>query len=102
MGGNEKKSTTRKELKEQIIKKAQSDKDFKEVLVNDPKEAIRRLGVQLPAEIEVKVVEESPEVVYLVLPVEPGGLTDDQLGDVAGGAGRNSESVPICGSRWVE
>ncbi|NLI13979.1 NHLP leader peptide family RiPP precursor [Pelotomaculum propionicicum] len=102
MSGNEKKPTPRKDLKEQIIKKALSDKDFKEVLVNNPKEAIGRLGVQLPEDVEVKVVEESPGVVYLVLPVEPGGLTDDQLGDVAGGAGWNSEGVPSCGSRWVE
>lgn len=74
-----------REIKEQIIKKALSDKDFKEILVNNPKTAIGRLGVQLPAEVEVKVVEESPGVVYLVLPASPDRLTDDQLGDVAGG-----------------
>ncbi|TEB13171.1 NHLP leader peptide family RiPP precursor [Pelotomaculum propionicicum] len=85
MNGNEKKPVTRKELKEQIIKKAQVDQEFKKALVENPKGALGRLGVQLPAEVEVKVVEESPEVVYLVLPVNPGELTDEQLDGVAGG-----------------
>ncbi len=85
MSGNEKKTMIRKELKEQIIRKAQVDREFKKALVENPKEAIGQLGVQLPEDVEVKVVEESTEVVYLVLPVNLDELTDEQLGDVAGG-----------------
>lgn len=86
MSENEKKQMTRKELEEQLIKKAQADKDFKKALVDNPKEALGQLGVQVPEEVEVKVVEESAKVVYLVLPeVNLDELTDEQLGEVAGG-----------------
>ncbi|TEB13164.1 NHLP leader peptide family RiPP precursor [Pelotomaculum propionicicum] len=98
MTGNEKKPMNRKELKEQIIKKAQVDREFKKALVENPKGAIGRLGVQLPAEVEVKVVEESTEVVYLVLPANPDELTDEQLDNVTGGNGDveySYEEVPI-------
>ncbi|BAF60502.1 hypothetical protein PTH_2321 [Pelotomaculum thermopropionicum SI] len=43
MSENEKKPMTRREIKEQVIKKALSDKDFKDILVNNPKEAVGRL-----------------------------------------------------------
>ena len=72
--------------KEEIIKKAQSDKDFKKALLDNPKETLGQLGVQVPEEVEVKVVEESAKVVYLVLPVNLDELTDEQLDGVAGGS----------------
>ena len=71
--------------REEIIKKAQSDKDFKKALLDNPKETLGQLGVQVPEEVEVKVVEESPKVVYLVLPVNLDELTDEQLDAVSGG-----------------
>ncbi len=85
MSESEKIPMTRKDLEEQIIEKTRSDKDFKKALTANPKEALGRLGVQLPAEVEVKVVEESPGVLYLVLPADPGELADEQLNRVAGG-----------------
>ncbi|NLI12724.1 MAG: NHLP leader peptide family natural product precursor [Peptococcaceae bacterium] len=94
MSGNEKKPTTRNEFEEQIIKRAQSDKDFKEALIENPKGALGRLGVQLSEDVEVKVVEESAKVVYLVLPVNPDELTDKQLDNVTGGNGYSYETYP--------
>ncbi|SFG13673.1 NHLP leader peptide domain-containing protein [Desulfotomaculum arcticum] len=82
------KSTPRKEFKQQIILKAQSDKDFKKALVDNPKETLGQLGVQVPEEVEVRVLEESAKVVYLVLPYNPDELTDEQLNTVAGGSCR--------------
>ena len=79
------KTMTREELEKEIIKKAQSDKDFKKALVDNPKEALGQLGVQVPEDVEVKVVEESAKVVYMVLPVNPDELTDEQLDEVAAG-----------------
>jgi len=76
---------TRQEFTERIIKRAQADREFKKALLDNPRETLGQLGAQLPAEVEVKVVEESPEVVYLVLPAEPGELTNDQLDRAAGG-----------------
>ncbi|MCL6611135.1 MAG: NHLP leader peptide family RiPP precursor [Peptococcaceae bacterium] len=53
--------------------------------MENPKEILGRFGVQVPAEVEVKVVEELPGVVYLVLPVNPAEMTDKQLDGVGGG-----------------
>ena len=91
MNENEKTMT-----REEIIKKAQSDKDFKKALLDNPKETLGQLGVQVPENVEVKVVEESAKVVYLVLPVNPDELTDEQL-DVVAGAGWYNP--PAC-SQW--
>lgn len=81
----DKKRMTREELEKEIIKKAREDESFKKALMDNPKEALGQLGVEFPAELEVKIVEESAGVVYLVLPVEPDQLTDQQLDGVAGG-----------------
>ena len=43
-----------------------------------PHEAIAQFGVQVPEEVEVRVVEESANVVYLVVPVNPDELTDER------------------------
>ncbi|BAF60509.1 hypothetical protein PTH_2328 [Pelotomaculum thermopropionicum SI] len=85
MSENKKTSMTRKEFEGRIMKKVQTDGEFKKALTANPREALGRMGVQVPAEIEVKVVEESPEVLYLVLPADPGELTGEQMDRVAGG-----------------
>ena len=62
---------TRKELEEKIINKALENENFKKDLMNNPHDAIAQFGVQFPEEVEIKVVEESAKMVYLVLPVNP-------------------------------
>jgi len=54
-------------------------------LVENPKEALGQLGVQVPEEVEIKVVEESVDVIYLVLPVNTDELADEQMDNVAAG-----------------
>lgn len=85
MSESQKQTMTRQEFEGQIIKKAQSDSDFKKALLDNPKETLGQLGAQFPAELEVKVVEESAKVVYLVLPANPDELTDEQMDAAAGG-----------------
>ncbi|QMV42000.1 NHLP leader peptide family RiPP precursor [Cohnella cholangitidis] len=66
-------------LKVQIIKKAWADPAFKKSLLSDPKKAVKEaFGVEVPAEIEVKVVEESPSLAYLVLPPNPEDVADGE------------------------
>ena len=99
MTENEKSLTVEGLEKEEIIEKAQSDKDFKKALVDNPKETLGQLGVQVPDEVEVKVVEESAKVVYLVLPVNLDELTDGQLDAVSGGGNAGPICPSLCGLR---
>jgi hypothetical protein len=61
----------RKELEEKIITKAWADENFKNQLKTHPKEAISQFGVSVSQGTEVKVLEETSNVAYLVLPTEP-------------------------------
>lgn len=65
-------------LKVQIIKKAWEDPAFKKSLLSEPKKAIREaFGIDIPADIELKVVEESPKSYYLTLPPKPEDIQKD-------------------------
>lgn len=64
-------------LKVQIIKKAWADPAFKKSLLIEPKQAIKEaFGIEIPAGIELKVVEESPSSYYLTLPPNPEDISD--------------------------
>jgi hypothetical protein len=67
-------------LKVQIIKKAWAEPAFKKSLLSEPKKAIKEaFGVEIPANIELKVVEESPSLYYLTLPPNPGDVAISEL-----------------------
>lgn len=75
-----------------IIAKAMQDDGYRQELLINPKQAIHReFGKELPPGLDVRVVEESANVVYLVLPARPAGeLSDHDLASVAGGLVANS------------
>lgn len=80
----------RQSIETQVIDRAAKDPEFREQLKQDPQGTVaRELGVQVPSEITVDVVEETPTRVYLVLPPVPGqpgqALSDQDLEAVAGG-----------------
>jgi hypothetical protein len=83
--------TTRREFELQLIEKAWKVDAFRQALLTDPQGAVEsELGAKLPAGLQVKVVAESADTFYLVLPANPdrapaGQLTDRQLDAVAGG-----------------
>ena len=72
------------DVKEKLIKRAWEDEDFKRELMENPKAAIQKaLEVVIPESINVKVVEETPDTMYVVLPVNPavaGELCSDNVG----------------------
>ncbi len=66
-------------LKVQIIKKAWSEPAFKERLLSEPKQAIKEeFGVEIPAEIELRAVEENSSLYYLVLPPNPEEVAEGE------------------------
>jgi hypothetical protein len=77
----------RKEMEAQLIAKAQADESFRQALLSNPKATIQKeMGGTLPEGLQVKVVEETADTLYLVLPVAEGELSETDLDDVAGGA----------------
>ena len=84
---------TREEIEKKAIEKAWEDENFKKNLMEKPHQAIAQIGVNVPEKIDIKVVEESAGVLYLVLPANPealaGELTDESLDGVAGGCCKN-------------
>lgn len=81
----------RAEMERTLIEKSLQDESLRQRLLADPKAALEEeLGTRLPDNIEVRVVEETAETIYLVLPsatpiVEVGELSDNELEEVAGG-----------------
>jgi hypothetical protein len=72
----------------QIIAKTWTDATFKQKLLSDPVAILREEGMDLPPGIEIRAVENTDEVFYLVLPSKPSGeLTDELLEKVAEGRG---------------
>jgi hypothetical protein len=82
---------SRAEMERRLIERSLEDEAFRQRLLADPRAAIEQeLGTQLPESIEVRAVEETSEIIYLVLPSaspigQGGELSDQELDAVAGG-----------------
>ena len=81
----------RAEVECTLVQRTMEDEDFRQVLLDDPKGAVEQeLGSRLPEGVEVRAVEESAQIIYLVLPSasplgQGGELSDQELDEVAGG-----------------
>ncbi len=90
----------RQQFEQQLIEKAMKDPDFRKRLLENPKAVIHELtGFELPPSVNVIILEEDPQTVYLVIPTVPAQpdeteLTAKELEMVAGG--RAEDSILIC------
>ncbi|MBN1203035.1 MAG: NHLP leader peptide family RiPP precursor [Anaerolineae bacterium] len=89
---------SRREIERDLVARAMTDLAFRRALMEDPKTSVEaELGRSLPERVQIKIVEESPETLYLVLPPPPfgsaGELSDEQLEAVAGGVRLNE--IPL-------
>ena len=89
----------RQALEAQLIDRAMKDETFRQELVRDPKGVFEReLGIHVPADITIEVLEERPTTVYLVLPPSPSSveveLADAELEHVAGGTSGREREFP--------
>jgi hypothetical protein len=93
----------RSEIERRLIEKSLEDESLRQRLLADPKGALEdELGTRLPENIEVRIVEETADTIYLVLPsASPVGevdeLSDQELEVVAGGgSSAGSGACSIC------
>src|SRR5688572_9008374 len=79
---------SRAEFERTLVQRSLEDDSFRQRLLEDPKAAVEQeLGSWLPEDVKVRVVEESAQTIYLVLPSasavgEGGELSDQELGEV--------------------
>ena len=74
---------TWKELEAQLIARAWTDEAFTEELRRHPKATIEReMGQRLPADVNVRVLDEPANTLYLVIPAKPDSLSElDELSE---------------------
>ncbi len=80
---------TRNEIEEIVVSNATKHPEYREALLKDPKKVIEtQLNNRLPEGLNVKVVQETGDTIYLRLPhviTEGAELSDSDLEQVAGG-----------------
>jgi len=92
----------KKQIEQLLIEKAMKDKAFRELLLNNPMQAIEKeTGIKIPETIEVKVLKEDPRTIYLILPYIPPEGTDVELDEadfdmVAGGWSAGTAECGTC------
>ena len=78
---------TIREARQRLAEKALADEAFRKKLVENPKACVEEeFGVSIPDHIELSVLEETPEKVFLVLPAKRRvDLSQEELDRVAAG-----------------
>ena len=84
-------SWSRGQINDIVAGQAAKNPKYRESLMKDPHAVLsKQLGTQVPKSMKIKVVEESADTVYVVLPYvakEGAELGDADLEKVAGGLG---------------
>lgn len=71
-----------------------TDEAFRRSVAENPRDALGEMGMSLPDAVDVKVVVNTDDVAYFVLPADPNmELTDEALETVAGGDTAGSAST---------
>jgi len=88
---------------DQVTARCMKDPSLRARLVADPPRVLAELGVKVPVGVTIKVVENTPQIFHVVLPVSTSSdLDDSELESAAGGwhvGGSASRHVhpPNCG-----
>ena len=65
-----------------VIAQAWSDEDYKARLLTSPKAVLKEAGLNISDEIEVEVMQDTPKLSHVVLPVPPPKSVDDVKGRI--------------------
>ena len=80
--------TEQKNALAQLFAACWKDEALKARFMSDPKAVLKEHGLEVPDNLEVKVVENADDCVHITLPAPPTGgmdLSDDELSNAAGG-----------------
>jgi hypothetical protein len=93
----------RRTYEDTLQKMAAEDESFRSDLLRDPKGAIeRKIGGPLPNWINVKVLEETADTVYIVVPMSSAGLGAAAKSRLAGLTGAElAAAASSTGSSWT-
>jgi hypothetical protein len=71
----------------QIVAEAWADPAFRQRLLTDPATVLRERGIEAPDGVQVRIVEDTEQIMHLVLPPMPAeaALSDRQLAQITGG-----------------
>jgi hypothetical protein len=81
-----------------IVSKCWNDEAFKKRFMSDPKSVLAEHGMAVPEGLNVKVVENTDDLMHITLPpkpAKPGELSDAALDQVSGGAGTITTSPTL-------
>jgi hypothetical protein len=87
----------RHDLEAVLNAKAWKDPKFKKKLLEDPKSALKEMGIDVPAKTKVRIVEDDKNTVTFVLlpaPESVGQVEEEELRRVAGGQCLQSQCAP--------
>ena len=90
--------TDQKNKLAQVFAACWKDEALKARFLADPKAVLAEPGIEAPAHIDVKVVENSHDTVHITLPQAPQGddLSDDELSAAAGSLVAIPTFTPAC------
>jgi hypothetical protein len=63
-------------IEHEIVTRAWKDPNFKEKLLKDPKGVLKEMGVEIPADIVINIVEDKSHTHTFVLPPSPTEVTE--------------------------
>ncbi|UKO95904.1 NHLP leader peptide family RiPP precursor [Nostoc sp. UHCC 0870] len=94
---------TQENLEAKIIARAWKSEAYKQELLENPRAVIaREFDVELPAEVSVQVLEETPTNLYFVLPMRPQfeeddleDISEEELEAIAGGSFAFSKAISV-------
>jgi hypothetical protein len=78
---------------DQIVARCWTDETFKAKFLAAPATVLKEYGLQAP--VGLKVLENTAEVNYLVLPANPAALSNEELNGVAGGSNWYVNNRPV-------
>ena len=67
-----------------VIAQAWRDDEFKQRLLASPVKVLREAGLDLPKGWRIRVVQDTPKLKHIVLPVKPPGVKEDEMEDHGG------------------